>query len=310
MRSMERIVSARTGPRNRTIAIVNTAAGGTGAGSAQRLRDALSHLGRSDAQVLPFDCENGAAQFLAAAADSPDLLVVWGGDGTHRAALDTIGRAPSPLLLLPGGTKNLLSRSVHGHKPWQSILTSVVERSQHRQLPAGVLDGKRFFCAMLAGAPAHFAEAREYLRDGNLGGVIAQLGNAISAIGGLHLTVQCSHRGVKATHALPAGCLVAAVVGPLSRDGMEVATLVRSTLGGALEATWASFQSGFHGLPDINLTPAEALEISNASGRSIPAMIDGESIAPSDRIRVSFLEPGGYCLAAADIRDEPSPDVA
>ena len=112
------------------------------------------------------------------------------------------------------------------------------------------------------------------------------------------MTVNWSHKGINGTQALPAGCLVAALVGPLSRDGMEVATLARSTIGGALEATWASFQSGFHDLPDITLMPAETLEISNASGQSIPAMIDGESIVVSDRTGVNFLECGGFCLSA------------
>jgi hypothetical protein len=155
--------------QERVIAVVNTAAGGTGAHSIDRMRHALQRLGIHRADVVSFDFDNGHSQLRELGSREHDFLLVRGGDGTHRTALNATGLKPSRLVLLPGGTMNLLSRSLHGSAPWDKALQTVLAAPMSRLLPAGEVDGERFFCALLAGAPARFAQARESLRHGELG---------------------------------------------------------------------------------------------------------------------------------------------
>ena len=131
--------------QERVIAVVNTAAGGTGAHSTHRMRHALERLGVHNADVVAFDFDNGHAQLRELAAREHDFLLVWGGDGTHRTALNATGLEPSRLVLLPGGTMNLLSRSLHGPAPWDKVLEAVLAAPTPRLLPAGEIDGELFF---------------------------------------------------------------------------------------------------------------------------------------------------------------------
>jgi diacylglycerol kinase family enzyme len=64
---------------------------------------------------------------------------------------------------------NLLPNTVHGQKGWEEVLRDVIRSPRRKSLPAGEVNGQKFYCAMLAGAPARFAEARESLRRGDLG---------------------------------------------------------------------------------------------------------------------------------------------
>lgn len=43
-----------------------------------------------------------SASSKSLAAQQPDLFVVWGGDGTLKGALETVGQITPNLLLLPG----------------------------------------------------------------------------------------------------------------------------------------------------------------------------------------------------------------
>ena len=48
----------------------------------------------------------------AALATDPDLLLLWGGDGTVQRALDTVARRKTPdvpIAVLPAGTSNLFA---------------------------------------------------------------------------------------------------------------------------------------------------------------------------------------------------------
>ena len=193
---------------------------------------------------------------------------------------------------------NLLSRSLHGPAPWENVLDAVLASPEPRCLPAGEINGERFFCALLAGAPARFARARESLRHGDLGRAMGEVGIAIDAIHGLHLHTRYQKDGVD--HKLAESSLVAALVGPLSGGpGMEIAALPHPTVATTLDAIWSSFHQGFRNLPDIAIADADSVEIDNANDDPVPVIVDGETIQVGRRVDVKFVEQGGWCLTAA-----------
>ena len=99
----------------KTIALYNPAAGSVTPDGGEKLRAALEEAGVRGADFLELDRANCETQLKELADANPDLLVVWGGDGTLRTALTVAGQTPN-LLLLPGGTMNLLTKSIHGDK--------------------------------------------------------------------------------------------------------------------------------------------------------------------------------------------------
>ena len=56
-----------------------------------------------------------------------DLLIVWTGDGTINAAAIKAAGWDGAILVLPGGTLNLLSKALHGDRPVTEILADALQ---------------------------------------------------------------------------------------------------------------------------------------------------------------------------------------
>jgi diacylglycerol kinase family enzyme len=226
------------------------------------------------------------------------MFVVWGGDGTLRSALTTVGKVTPNLLLLPGGTMNLLTRSIHGEKTWEQVLTDVLAAPKRVTLPAGKVNHEIFYCAMLAGAPAQLAEARESLRRGELVKAATEARAALDTLGTLHLDARYRDGYTFERSTLPSTSVIGVLVGPLARDHvMEIAALAESTAGAALSVVWSSFISDWRNSPGITIVPARSLVIETEDG-DIPVIVDGEAMEAGDTVRVSYVEEAAQCLTA------------
>lgn len=285
----------------KTIALFNPNSGSVSADGGERLRAALEAAGVRGAEILQTDGDDFIGQLKSVAAQSPDLFVVWGGDGTLKGALETVGQVTPNLLLLPGGTMNLLPKSIHGEKTWEQVINHVIAAPKRTILPAGKVNNELFFCAMLAGAPAHFAEARESLRRGELVKAAAEAKVAIDTLNSLHLDARYGDGYSFDGGRLPTTSIIGAVVGSLTKEGkgMEVAALASPTAGGALNVVWTSFFSDWRSAPGVTVVPATSLEIGNDDGGDIPVIADGEHIQAGPKVRVSFIEEAVQCLTAA-----------
>jgi diacylglycerol kinase family enzyme len=284
----------------KTFALINPAAGGvTGDGEA-KLRHALDAAGLTTAAIETLNHEDSAAQMAEIAEMNPDLFIVWGGDGTLRSALAVVGQTCPNLLLLPGGTMNLLTKSIHGDHPWSQILANVAKSSRRVTLPAGQLNDERFYCAMLAGAPARFAEARESLRRGEIASVLTGARDALEALQTIHLKARVGEGYQCADDRLPVTSFIGAMVGPLVKNGrMEIAALVDTTATGALNVMWTSFLSDWRTATGVKIVESDTLIIDSEEDDNIPIILDGEAIEAGSRIEVTYVEEAAQCLTAA-----------
>jgi diacylglycerol kinase family enzyme len=233
---------------------------------------------------------------------APDLFVVWGGDGTIRSALTIVGPITPNLLILPGGTMNLLPRSIHGEKAWDMVLRDVLKGPKLKSLSAGEVNGDRFYCAMMAGAPAYFAEARESVRRGDLAKAAAQTGAAIEVLKTMHLQATYSDGYSFAGTALPTSSFVGAIIGSLTKAGrgMEVASLANPTTTGAMNVVWTSFFTDWRNAPGVEVAPATSLDIGAEDGGDIPVIADGEHMQPAPHLHVTFVENASRCLTGSE----------
>lgn len=283
----------------KTVALFNPTSGSVSGEAAERLSAALETAGVHGADVVEIDQSDCEGQLKRLAAAKPDLFVVWGGDGTLRAALGVIGKAAPNLLLLPGGTMNLLARSIHGDRAWDQVLADVLAAPKRVTLSAGKVNDEIFFyCAMLAGAPARFAEARESLRRGELVKAATEARAALETLGTLHLDARYRDGYTFEHGRLPATSIVGALVGPLAHNHpMEIAALAEPSPGAALNVIWSSFVSDWRNAPGVTIVPARSMVIESDAG-DIPIIVDGEAIEVGRRAHVKHVEEAAQCLTA------------
>lgn len=98
---------------------------------------------------------------------SHDVIVIWGGDGTACHLIGQI-KTSKPIVLLPGGTMNMLYRAHYGDPAdWENTLTESVASAHEVTLTSGVANDRPFFVAASFGQLSLLAEAREALRRGD-----------------------------------------------------------------------------------------------------------------------------------------------
>ena len=72
-----------------------------------------------------------------------DLLFVWGGDGSVQKCIDTVGKAPITLAILPAGTSNLFARNL-GIPTDLEEAVNIGFSGRRRILDVGAVNGERF----------------------------------------------------------------------------------------------------------------------------------------------------------------------
>ncbi len=132
--------------RPRVVVLLNGAAGSVAtAGLATvgpRVGDALARAGVA-ADVRPVDCRYMAAEVRTALATRPDVLVVGGGDGTLSSAAEALVGGPTPLGILPLGTKNHFARDL-GLALDLDEAAGVIAAGHVRRVDVGEVNGRVF----------------------------------------------------------------------------------------------------------------------------------------------------------------------
>lgn len=163
--------------------IVNPASGGFEPGIVELLCETARRGRAKPGKVTHFpETPLPTARDLEAA--DTDLLVVFSGDGTINAAAHAATGWPGSILVLPGGTMNVLSRRLHGEKSLEVILDrALAGESTIRPLTRiEAVDGHPS-CAhvgIFAGPPTSWGEVREDLRYRDLSALVEDIPRAIS----------------------------------------------------------------------------------------------------------------------------------
>ena len=146
--------------------IINAASGST-----EDIRDEAVALAKDyglelRAEYLEPENIEGAVEEIV--ADSCDLFISYGGDGTSRHSGETAVEHGLPFIPLPGGTMNMLPRLLYGDVAWDHALVQALQAGE-RWHPRGEMNGHSFFCGGFIGKATRVNEVRECLRDRNLG---------------------------------------------------------------------------------------------------------------------------------------------
>jgi diacylglycerol kinase family enzyme len=150
-------------PAAKALVFFNEKAGSVGPNDREKLVATLN-----DAEIGQYaliDAEKISPELFARASDF-DVIIVLGGDGTARAAAELAPRDGPPLVLLPGGTLNILPKALYGELAWPEALKAALERGVEKRLPLGRANGEAFYVAALFGGTTMLVHAREAVREG------------------------------------------------------------------------------------------------------------------------------------------------
>jgi diacylglycerol kinase family enzyme len=222
-----------------------------------------------------------------AAAEKVDALVVLGGDGTIRAAAERCGRDGALLIPLPGGTMNMLPKTLYGQRSWREALKATLAAPMVQPVHGGEVAGRRFFVAAIFGEPTRFAEAREAVREGDIVGAI---GKGVEALGKA-LAREVDYRF---TDAIEGSAEAVAVLCPLTSTALpneaEVLEAAAIDPEGPIDALRLALHAAFSSWrtdPTVARAKVEAFEIASEAG--IPALLDGERFMLPSRARVELV---------------------
>ena len=133
----------------RTALIFNPAARRMQAGRARFVQEVLAGLASEGLKVdVMATCGPGDATRLARGVISGgcDAVIVCGGDGTVNEVVGGLAGSPVPLLVIPGGTSNVLAREI-GLPRLLSDCVALLRRGAIRRIPLGRA-GERYFVLM------------------------------------------------------------------------------------------------------------------------------------------------------------------
>lgn len=157
--------------------MVNRASGSNDEAALAQLQAALDKASLTPRQTLAVP-DDPLPDKAALEAAGVDLLVVFAGDGTANAALLPLDGWGGEVLVLPGGTQNLLARALHGERSAEAIVAAfdaLVPTRRHR-LHNRHGDG---LCEIVAGPGATWSDVREALRDRDIGALATATGEAV-----------------------------------------------------------------------------------------------------------------------------------
>ena len=149
------------------VAILNSGSGSCDAQSQKQVEAAFELAGLENVEVLTVEPADLSAALDAAVAKAK-VLVVLGGDGTIGTAASRCGASGPLLIPLPGGTMNMLPKSLYGSLNWSEALAATLAAPHLQRVSGGDLNGHRFYCAAILGAPSLWADAREAVREGRV----------------------------------------------------------------------------------------------------------------------------------------------
>lgn len=276
----------------KALVLFNQKAGSVQPGDGERLLELVKAAGVEKYAVVS---ATRMTRKLFARAREFDAIIVLGGDGTARAAAALAPRDAPPLVLLPGGTLNILPKALYGDLAWPEALAAVLERGVERRMPAGLANGERFFVAAMFGAPTVLARAREAAREGDLPTAIGRVGSYFKRAFSRPVRARASRAPFQKAEAI--GALLPAFSGGLKGEGLEWVHLKASHFVDLARVSVRALGEGWRSDNAVEIWPARTGDV--VSLGMIPATLDGEPHNFFSRVRVRY-DPNGVRVLALE----------
>lgn len=257
--------------------VANSNSGSTGEGRIEEVRDHIAACGIEMIRFVDLTSEN-----LPVMDDAPDIIASLGGDGTANAVIGRYCEAPdSAILILPGGTMNLLAARLHGEANVEEIVEKAARSPRIITLPR--IEGPDFtsLVGVIAGPATRWGEVRENIREGDLPTLIDSIPAALEeTFEGERVRV----KGQDEDHA-------ALFIDP-QQEGLRVHAIHTESLGDLALHGWAWLKRDFLGGPTGMLMEGRTAVLEQDGGE-IAMLADGERRSASSPAELRW----GLCPA-------------
>lgn len=245
----------------------------SGSNDEAALRAVEAGLAKAGFRIARRSCfpEEPAPDAATLKSNGIDTLCVFAGDGTVNGVVTGLFGWPGSVLVLPGGTQNLLSRRLHGEADVPAVLERIT-RSGVRTVRPLVLQGRSGvgLTGALLGPGTAWAEVREAMRDFTVG---AFAGTAIDAASQSLAGDRVFCTGLEDVR--PEG-YVAMSIDP-GEDGITVKGYFAEGPADVAGQLVAMVQGDFRNGPHDVLGVHPRVEIKSSQDRPMGLLIDGET---------------------------------
>lgn len=216
-----------------------------------------------------------------------DRVAVFAGDGTINTVIAGLAGWDGAVLVLPGGTMNLLYHRLHGARTLDETVAAVARGEATIRRPSVIRSHHGdAFAGVLAGPGASWGRVREAMREAN---VVELAAGTIEAIEQT-LTgemIACTAPPLGRREGYPLLCLTPC------ESGIEVEAYYAETPGEYLEHAWALLRRNFREGPHDELGQAQTLRLASTEGNPFGLLIDGEPADAAPEVE--------FALAACEV---------
>ncbi len=281
----------RPTPRiKKALVLLNEKAGSVGPDAQAQMDEALKEGGVE--KFIVVDATRMSRRIFRRASQY-DAIIVLGGDGTARNAAEMAPRNGPPLILLPGGTLNILPKALYGELAWPQALAAVLERGVEHRLPVGRANGEAFYVAGLFGAPTLLARARESMREGKPLEAITRGRHALKRSFARRLRARAGKEKMRKAEGV--GVLCPSFSGGIEAEYLEWVRLDAKGIVDLARVSLRAITADWRNDPTVEISQCETGDI-YAPG-IIPATLDGEPRTFLSYVRISFTKYGPKVLA-------------
>jgi hypothetical protein len=262
--------------RGKTIWLaVNPASGSNSDASLLALEQAFGEAACPIGRRIAFH-EEKAPTVAELRRDKVDVLVIFTGDGTVNAVVTGLYGWEGAILVLPGGTMNILSQRMHGEVPAAEIVARVAAGQARRVRPTLVRsrlgDG---LSGILAGPGTAWGEVREAVRQADVIGTIKGAAEAIGeSTAGPKVVCREPHCGRSEGYS-------AIQITPVA-DGLALEGYYVETIGDYAKQGIALLRRNFRNGPHDSLGVHGSVRIACPEGDAMGLLIDGEPEAAAE----------------------------
>jgi len=216
-----------------------------------------------------------------------DHVAVFTGDGTINALLTGLAGWGGAVLVLPGGTMNLLYHRLHGERTMEQAIAAVGAGEATLRRPGVVrCEWGTAFAGMLAGPGTSWGRVREAMREADVLEVASEAVEAIEeTLAGDMIACVAPRLG------LPEGYPLVSLI-PRD-DGMEIEAYHAKSAGEYVEQTWALLRRNFREGPHDVLGNVRTVRLASTQGNPFGLLVDGERVEAAAEVE--------FTLAACEV---------